>query len=142
MGGVDQDGPVQLNQRLNEIEKVVNNWWNLWQRDAFPLFCPKKKWTTAHRNLQIGDIVMLRYDQKLGKDKYRLAKVVETDPDNEGHVRTVTITLRDLKKTRKEKPNESNTPPAEMTVGVQRLVVLLPVEENWVAGLTTDNQTV
>ena len=135
----DQENNLSnLNQKHQEIDNVVNKWWEAWQRDAFPLFCPRKKWTVEHRNLAVGDIVLLKYEQQLGKDKYRVAKVVSIHPDVHNKVRTVTIALRNLKKSRKEGPTQFRAPQIEMTVGVQRLVVLLPVEEIWHQGLAQD----
>ena len=84
-------------------------------------------------------MVLLKYNQTVGPDKYRLAKITETHPDKHNIVRTVTVALRDLKKIRKEKRTESKAPQTQLTVGIQRLVVILPVEENWVHGLTNHN---
>ena len=131
----ETDGPVQLSLKLQNIERVVEDWWKVWLRDAFPLFCPRRKWTIAQRNLAIGDIVMLRYEQKFGKDRYRLAKVTKIHPDKHKQVRTVTISLRDHKKANREPPNQVRTPQVEMVVGVQRLVVILPCHESWKGGL-------
>ena len=74
---------------------------------------------------------------KLTKDKHRLAKVVATHPDAHGVVRTVTVALRDLRKSQKEARNQAKAPQTDMVVGVQRLVVLLPIEESWNNGLTS-----
>ena len=82
---------------------------------------------------------MLQYQQKLTKDKHRLAKVVATHPDAHGVVRTVTVALRDLRKSQKEARNQAKAPQTDMVVGVQRLVVLLPIEESWNNGLTSVN---
>ena len=129
-----EDGQ-QIIQKLDEVSKVVNNWWTVWQRDSFPLFCPRRKWTTTQRNLQIGDIVMLRYQQQVGKDTFRLGKITEVHPDVHNVVRTVTVSIRNLRKVKKENRNNVSAPQTTMTVGVQRLVVLLPVEETWSQGL-------
>ena len=61
--------------------------------------------------------------------------MTELHPDSHGVVRTVSVGLRDLKKSRKEKPNQVNTPQTTLIVAVQRLVVLLPADEDWSGGL-------
>ena len=127
---------IDLEHKCEQITQMVDAWWNIWQRDSFTLFCPRQKWTIQQRNLRVGDIVLLRYEQQVGKDKFRLGKITQVHPDRHGLVRTVTVSLRDLKKARKEKRNEVKAPQTAMTVGIQRLVVLLPVEENWVKGLS------
>ena len=76
---------------------------------------------------------MLRYEQQLGKDTFRLGKITAVHPDVHGIVRTVTISLRNLRRTK------GNNPPTTMTVGIQRLVVLLPIEETWNQGLLSED---
>ena len=126
---------IQLQQKQEAIADVVDQWWTQWQQDSFSLFCPRKKWTTQHRNLQQGDIVLVRYQQQLGKDRFRLGKVTELHPDKHGAVRTVTVGLRDQKKSRREQTNQAKTSQTTMTLAVQRLVVLLPADETWSEGL-------
>ena len=130
---------MQLQLKHEEIKNVVDQWWITWQRDAFPLFCPRRKWTIQQRNLKIGDIVLLQYKQKVANNTQRLAKVTEVHPDKYGAVRTVTVALRDLRRARTEKRTKAKAPQTQITVGVQRLVVLLPIEESWHGGLAKAN---
>ena len=129
---------TNLERKQEEMTKMVDAWWNIWQRDSFTLFSPRRKWTIQQRNLQIGDIVLLRYEQQVGKDKFRIGKITQVHPDNHGVVRTVTVSLRDLRKTRREARNDSTAPQTDLIVGIQRLVVLLPIEENWAKGLCNE----
>ena len=71
------------------------------------------------RNLQEGDIVLLKYDAKLGPIKFRLARVLALHPDQHGVVSTVTIGLRDRRGKNKEKWNRCGGNLAELAVGVQ-----------------------
>ena len=129
--GLEGADESQLNiaNKQQEIQKVVDAWWKQWIRDAFALFCLRKKWTVQHRSMKVGDIVLLRYVQQLGKDKFRVAIINAVHPDNHGFVRTVTVGLRDNRKSRREKWYEAKTPQTQMTVGIQRLGVLLPVDQ-------------
>ena len=79
--------------------------------------------------------MLLKYQQQLTKDRFRIAKVSAVHPDRHGNVRTATVELRDLKRSKKESHNQITTPTVPMTVAVQRLVVLLPVDECWKEGL-------
>ena len=45
--------------------------------------------------MAVGDIVLVQYIVKYGKDKYRMGRVMELHPDPCGLVRTVTVGLRD-----------------------------------------------
>ena len=61
-------------------------------------------------------------------DDYRLAKIIETFPDEKGLVRTVRVAYRKRDKREKLLPYKAK-PLTEELVAVQRLSVLLPVSE-------------
>ena len=79
-------------------------------------------------NLGVGDIVLLAWEEKLGKDHYRLARVVSVEKDAKDLVRTATVELR---------PRDSREPGLpylskgmlQMRVAVQRLVMICPAEK-------------
>ena len=118
---------INVDRHLSAVEELTQKWWKEWISVAFPLLAPRRKWQQQHRNLSEGDIVLLKYDKKLGPAKFRLARVLAVHPDVHGVVRTVTIGLRDQRK--KERWNRCAGTLTEMPVGIQRLVVVLPVEE-------------
>ena len=66
--------------------------------------------------------VLLKADKKLGPGTFRLARVSAVQPDEEGDVRTVTIQVRSRRNVRK-------TVMEDIRMAVQRLCVLLPIEE-------------
>ena len=75
---------------------------------------------------------MVHYASKIGKGDYRLARVTSVHPDESGTVRTVTVSMRprdSREKVRPEPPHLANKPLVELKLGVQRVVVVLPVEE-------------
>ena len=123
--------PTKINQKLTKIAALTDRWWSKWSRDAFPLMCPRQKWTKEKRNVQVGDIVMLLTPSKLGKGTFKLAGVHEVHPDERGDVRTVTIASRNKVKARGEKHEELRGELGFSTMAVQRLVVLVPADEAW-----------
>ena len=120
---------MEVSARLAQVNSLVEQWWEKWAAIAFPLLCPRAKWKAEVRNLREGDIVMEQLPKKLGKDAYKLARVLEVHPDEQNIVRTVTIGIR------KVKPNEDHLSNAKKldtkVTAVQRLVLVLPVEEVW-----------
>ena len=120
---------ADLTKHQSQIEEVVAMWWNEWIKIAFPLFLPRSKWCRKNRNLMEGDIVHLKYSKKFGDEKYRLARVLAIHPDLHGVVRTVTVGVRDRRGKKNEQWDQCGSKLAELVVGVQRLVVVLPVEE-------------
>ena len=122
---------LNLPNRLEAIEELVKQWWRRWVDMAFPLFCPRKRWTQPHRNLSQGDIVMLKNDKKVGKAEYRLARVMEVMRDTEGMVRTVELGMRRRRGGRSERPQDCKQGLERVPMAVQRLVLLQPAGETW-----------
>ena len=88
---------------------------------------PIRKWQKRARNLVAGDVVMMCYEGNL-KDDYRLARVLEVYPDQNGLVRTVRVGYRQKNKTER-KDVYKRKPLVEEKVAVQRLCLLVPCEK-------------
>ena len=115
--------PKNLKQRFLLLQQIVDAFWRKWTRDYFPSLIVRKKWHTAKRNLCVGDIVMVQ-DSNTVRGEWRMGKVCAVYPDKNGVVRNVEV---------KCKPHTDAQSPkvAHITIkrAVQRLVVLLPIEE-------------
>ena len=116
---------LPLSKKVERITAFVNLWWLKWQEAAFIMFTPRHKWRVDRRNVREGDVVLLLGEGKLAGKSYRLARVVAVKPDEDNVVRTATISLRD----RRRRGQAVTT--REIAMAVQRLAVLLPVEEQW-----------
>ena len=77
----------------------------------------------------MGDVVLLLSAGKLGPGTYRLAIVRRVLPDEEGVVRSVILGVPSRRRRGQQVQVD------EMRMAVQRLAVLLPVEERWQGGL-------
>ena len=106
-------------------------WWKLWEQQAFPLLLPYSKFedTKRHKNLQVGDVCLIKYETKVAAT-YCLCRVVRVVPSDGGIVRTVEVQLGNSKTTKKAQPGK------RLATAVQRLVLLVPVEE----GLQEDQE--
>ena len=134
LGTTDENAPPfqydesdNLTARLAYIASVYKCWWQAWYDQVLPTLIPCKKWKTESRNLEVNDIVFLWYPSSI-QDEYRLAKVVEVMPDENGRVRTVRIAYRKRDKREKTLPYKPKQLVEEI-VSVQRLSVLLPASE-------------
>ena len=58
---------VDQNKLLTTQVELCKKWWTKWIEVAFPLLAPRKKWKQEHRNMQMGDIVLLHYDSKMSQ---------------------------------------------------------------------------
>ena len=116
-----------VTRRQETMQEIEQLWWSQWLTQALPHLVPFRKWKVEHRNLQPGDVVMVLYDRKLGKGQYKLGRVLRTHPDPHGRVRTVTVGVR-----ARGKDNDLPYIPKpldEHKLGVQRVAVICPIEE-------------
>ena len=118
-----------VSQHMVCMEQAFLNWWRMWFDQVWESLVPYKKWRTQHRNVQPGDIVLLQYVSKVAKPVYRYGRVLSVQPDRHGVVRSVTVGTRSRRG--KEEKGEEYKPRKldRQLVPVQRLVMLLPVEE-------------
>ena len=117
----------RLTARLAYVSNVFESWWNAWHKQVLPTLVPCHRWKKKYRNLEVGDVVHMYYTGSL-KDDYRLARVIETYPDENNLVRTVKVSYR--KRDKRESALEYKSKlPVEELVSVQRLYVLLPASE-------------
>ena len=116
-------------KRQKYADKVLMNWWRRYYDEIFYDMLPYSKYRDSkrHRNIRVNDICQLYYNNTF-KPEYRLCRVVKTHPDMHGDVRTVDVQTykRDVRD--KKKPYRYKEPDIQ-TVGVQRLCLVLPVEE-------------
>ena len=86
----------------------------------------QQKWSKVKRNMQVGDIVLLKDDNKL-RNYWRLGRVVDTYEDADGLVRKVKHALADANLNAKGKRNDPLTVSGRP---IHKLVLLV----EWVVG--------
>ena len=114
---------------VSQQEELARAWWTSWVSKCFPDLMPRTKWKTKYRNLKEGDICHIKYAYKHAAPAYRLCKVSRVLPDQEGTVRTVQVSMRPQRQEDASKTTYANRRQQILEVGIQRLAVILPVEE-------------
>jgi hypothetical protein len=110
-----------------EIRTTSNKYiWRKWHRDYFPTLIVRQKWHTNKRNLQVGDIVLVQ-DNSAFRGNWKLGQVAEVKPGKDSIIRDVAIRYKNVG------PGTKYTGTQDMLIrrSVHRLVVLLPVEEQY-----------
>ena len=79
--------------------------------------------------MQVGDIALLRYSAKYNAPSYRLCRVVGVKTGEDGHVRSCEVALRPRRKGEDQEARYQCKKLTTLTVGVQRIAVILPMEE-------------
>ena len=119
--------------RLNYLKGLHKLWWQKWIENVLPTLIPCRKWRRKNRNLQKGDVVMMRYSGNM-VDDYRLALVTDVFPDARNVVKTVEVSYR--RKDSREKPIDYKSKPlTSQVIGVQRLSLIQAVGEDLPTGL-------
>ena len=83
------------------------------------------KESKKHENLKPGDICLLKFEGKV-RAEYRLCRIVEVIPGDDGLVRTVKIAIRPRKKA--EPRDRCKGGLNYFDVGVKRLVLIVPAK--------------
>ena len=122
-------------RRLAYIQELVKQWWNQWKSTHFSSLVPTTWWQEEERNLCVGDVLLIKYEAKSKPGKYCLGIVLEVEEDQDQLVRTVTVVYSLFQEVESSKIRtlESVTK-KNIRVPVQRLVLILPVEEKFPGG--------
>ena len=121
--------------RIQYVEECVSQWWNQFQLQHFSSLVPRQKWLFERRNMAVGDVVLLMYEGKSKPGSYRLAIVREVELSSDGLVRTVVVEYSLVGELPyKERDQYKNVTKKKILVPVQRLVMILPIEEQDVLG--------
>jgi len=117
-------GPFNLTTnkyvRHRFVQKITEAFWCKWTEEFFPSLIVQQKWHTQHRNVKVGDVVLVQ-DSGMIKGKWRLGKVIKADASpRDGFVRKVDIQYKN--------PDAKSF--ITITRAVQRIVVIVPIDED------------
>ena len=81
----------KLVERFHFVQSVKNEFWNKWKSCVFQGLDRVWKWRSNHRDVQLGDVVLLK-EETAATCTYRLARVVELLPTaSDGKTRKVVV---------------------------------------------------
>ena len=123
------DTERDLPQRIAEVESRVQAWWLKFSEDIFPLLVPRSTWKRKQPPLAAGAIVLVKYESKFGKDRFRLGRVVDVKVYQDRLVRTAWVGIRALRRVVREPLDVCRSGLSLRELPVQRLVLGLPPEE-------------
>lgn len=116
--------------RWQKVQKAVQYFWSRWHTEYLHTLHPRKKWTTKESNLEVDDAVMI-IDDNMPPSKWKIARVKQVHPGQDGLIRMATIEYPDPKA---EYPNPNQEEPKEgKFLKLQRPILKLcklPIE-NW-----------
>ena len=117
-------------ERLSFVEELERAWWYQYKVQYFSSLVPTQKWTVENRNICPGDVVLIEYKNKSFPGTYRLGRVKDVEVDrSDGLVRTCNVVYKLVKPSKNPRDIFKDITTKEVRVPVQRLVLILPVEE-------------
>ena len=126
--------PMAARYRL--VHHVTSAFWKKWSDVVSPALVVRQKWHQVSRNVTVGDVVLICESSPI-KAKYKLGVVDSVHPSDDGHVRAATIRYVLLQK---NKNGEDVVKNITVKRSVQRLAMILPVEEQVTPLEVTDNE--
>ncbi|XP_059845804.1 uncharacterized protein LOC132405117 [Hypanus sabinus] len=81
-------------KQWRQVQALANQFWPRWRQKYLPLLQQRQKWTEPRRNLQVGDLVLLR-DKQIARNSWPTARITATFPSEDGHVRKIELKTTD-----------------------------------------------
>ena len=114
-------------KRWRRVQHLANEFWNRWRREFLHTLQTRQRWVKPQRNLAVGDIVVVK-DDHLPRNEWKLARVEQTLPSDDGFVRKVVLAmgtrLLDNHGRRKQDVQHLERP-------VHKLVLILPQDREF-----------
>lgn len=111
--GVFQRADVYLRRRWRRVQYLANLFWTRWKREYLLTLQQRPKWNSPRRNLAVGDVVLVKDDHS-PRNIWPMGRVIKTEPDKNGFVRSVQL----------------KTQTSELRRPVDKVVLLLAKEEH------------
>ena len=83
---------LYLRKRWRRVQHLANEFWDRWRKEFLQALQLRKKWVKPKRNLQVGDILMVK-DENIPRNAWKLARVEEVFPSEDGLVRKVKLAM-------------------------------------------------
>ena len=124
--GIFQSADMYCRRRWRRVQHLANEFWARWRKEYMLTLQERQKWKRIRRDSKVGDIVLIKDDDLVGRNQWQLAKVVEVYESADGHVRSAKLLVADSTLDCKGK----RTKPAKFLERlVQKLVLLHKAEE-------------
>lgn len=112
-------------KRWRRVQYLANEFWTRWRQDYLQSLQPRQKWVRARRNMQVGDIVIVK-DDNLPRNLWKLALVEGVFVDTDGLVQKVKLRVSNSTLDKNGRPTR---PESNLYRPIHKLVLLLPREE-------------
>lgn len=100
---------------------LANEFWIAWKAEYLNTLTMRQKWTKTKENIKVGDLVLLK-DERTARNDWKIGRVTETIPGEDGLVRNVVVEMANRNLDRKGKRMEE---PTLLRRSIQKIIMLL-----------------
>ena len=93
--GAFQSADKYCRKRWKRVQHLANQFWVRWKKEYLLNLQQRQKWLKPRRNLCVGDIVLIKGDEGLPRNRWQLARVVTAYKGADGYVRTTKVAVAD-----------------------------------------------
>ena len=91
---VTYDEGATLRKRWKQVQSITQQFWNRWRKEYLPTLTARNKWTKSTKNVQVGDLVLVRDTQALVRDRWSLGRITQVFPGRDGRVRKTEVVMK------------------------------------------------
>lgn len=118
--GEFQKSDLYSRKRWRRVQYLADEFWSRWRKEFLQNLQARSKWVRPEQNLSIGDIVLVK-DDNVPRYQWSLGRVMQAEPDEDGHVRKVTVAIGD---SNIDKNGKRNKPLSLLERPIHKLVLL------------------
>ena len=88
--GIFKSADLYSKKWWRRVQHLTNEFWLRWKKEFLLSLQEQQKWTKPRKNLQVNDVVIIKEDD-VPRNQWRVCRVVEALPDEDGLVRIVKL---------------------------------------------------
>lgn len=115
---------LYLKKRWRRVQYLAEEFWSRWKKEYLLNLQQRQKWHKTQRNVKINDIVILK-DENTPRSEWKLAKVTDVFPSEDGHVRKIQLLISD---SALDDTGKRVTKPTYLERPIHKIVTLLEAE--------------
>ncbi|KAL6417853.1 hypothetical protein ACFW04_012490 [Cataglyphis niger] len=89
-GALPLDAPIGRLSRWQLLQKMRDHFWDRWSREYLHSLFQRPKWWASNKEIRIGRLCLIRSDNT-PPTRWPLARIIATQPGEDGQVRVVTV---------------------------------------------------
>ena len=94
--GVFKKDSCYVHRRWRQVQYLVNLFWSRWKREYMVNLCERQKWVNPKKQIDVNDMVLVT-DLNLPRNQWPLGRVVKTNADKRGVVRSAQVKVSKCK---------------------------------------------